>query len=263
MIYILGMSHIRPVLDACSINGIDEQLSKIANDKAPEFADWNMKPGLLPAPVKAASIYIRQIGAHWGLVPAQLTGPQVIGVVPGFQSFLESIDSTGHGTVLIAFMYGEEYIQMSKRPYNAPHDFQVPWRPDLVLAPQRQIIPLEIVERQVALHLTKSIANFEAIRCFHPHLRIINAICPPPGECGDGGEPGQRFQSLKYYLLYVNALQAAAARRGIETLLPPAETLTSDGLLRAEYMDDGVHGNKLYGGQVVAQINDLLLQGAH
>lgn len=263
MIYILGMSHMRPVLDACSVNGMDEQLSKIANENAPQFADWEIQPGALPGPVKAASIYIRQIAPHWGAVPAQMTAPEVVGLVPGFQRFLESIDSRDPGHTLFVFMYGEEYLHMANGPYDVPHDFLLPWRADLALAPRRQVLPLEVVEKQVAWHLGRAIANFEAIRCFHPRLRIVNVICPPPDECGAASDPGRHAQRLKYYLLYVKALRAATERRGIETLLPPAAALGADGSLLAAYVDDGVHGNKAYGARVVAQMRDLLLQGAN
>lgn len=261
MIYVLGMSHVRPVLDACSIDGIGEQLSKIASDREPAFVDWETIPGLFPDQVKAASIYIAQVAPHWGTVLAQMTGPDVVGVTPGFQGLLDSIDSATPGNILFAFMHGEEYHHMSVREYNAPYDFEIPSRPDLGFAPGRQVIPLEIVKREALLYLQKSIANFYAIRTFHPGLRIVNVICPPPSNAGDIGSPATHYVRLKNYLVYVDALREATEPAGIETLLPPAEALTQEGLLRAEYDDDFVHGNKAYGALVVQQMRNLLTGG--
>ena len=261
MIYVIGMSHMIPVLDACSVDGIGEQISKIANDSEPKFVNWDIKASVLPSLVKAASIYIRQIALHWGQVPAQMLSPSVVGVVSGFQQLLESIDPIEPDTVLFAFMYGEEYIHMSSRSYNAPHDFELPWRLDLTLARNRQIVPFEIIEKQVAQHLTKSIANFYAMRSLHPRLRIVNILCPPPSYSGDTGEVAQHFLRLKYYLLYAKVLQAAVTVLGVETLLPPSQTLTIDGSLASQYIGDGAHGNKLYGDLVTSQMRSLLLDG--
>ncbi len=269
MIYILGMSHIHPVLDACSANGIDEQLPKIMHDGPPAFAAWDVKPGVLPEPVQAASIYLGQIARHWGQNPAQMTSPGVVGVVPGYQDFLSSIDSSVPGNVLFAFMHGEEYHHMSVRAYNAPYDFCLPARPDLGIAAGRQVVPLELVTQQADYFLQKAIAELYAIRSFHPNLRVVNVICPPPGVAGethetdpDGAAPPHCVR-LKNYLVYAQALQAATQQVGIETLLPPAEALTALGLLREEYVEDPVHGNTRYGALVVEQMNNLVLQGAH
>jgi hypothetical protein len=263
MIYIVGMSHIRPVIDACSLNGIDEQLSNIVNESAPEFVNWDIPEDMLPCQVKVANIYIRQTALHWGQTPAQLLSPSVIGMVPGFQKLLQSVESTTLGNILFAFMYGEEYVQMGTRAFNTQHDFELPWRRDLAIAPHRQVIPLEIIEKQVTLHLVKSIANFYAIRSLHPHLRIVNVICPPPSYAGNKVGGNRHSVHFKYYLLYVKLLQAALAPIGIESLLPPSEALTVDGLLASDYVGDDVHGNKRYGEQVLAQIKDMVFQGTH
>ena len=262
MIYILGMSHIRPVLDACSIDGIGGQLPKITGGGAPAFVDWETIPGLLPDKVKAASIYIAQIAPHWGPLLAQMTGPSVVGVTPGFQELLNTIDSTTPGNILLVFMHGEEYHHMSVREYNAPYDFEIPSRSELGFAPGRQVVPLESVKREASFFLQKAIANFYAIRSFHPSLRIINVICPPPGDAGDIGQPAAHYVRLKNYLVYVDALREATEAAGIETLLPPSSALTDEGLLRPEYVGDFVHGNTSYGALIVEQIKDLLTRGA-
>ncbi len=68
---------------------------------------------------------------------------------------------------------------------------------------------------------------------------------------------------LKYYLLYAKALMEAAQPLGIESVMPPSETIGADGLLLPEYARDGVHGNALYGRLVAVQMNELLPAGVH
>jgi hypothetical protein len=262
MIYILGMSHIHPVLDACGVGGFDAQKAAIMNERPPEFVDWDTVPGLLPAPVKVANIHIGQFGLHWGPVLAQMTAPGVVGVVPGFQEFLASIDRSVPGNVLFAFLHGEEYHHMSVREYNAPYDFDLPARPDLGFAPGRQPVPLALVEKQADYFLQRAIATFSALRIFLPDMRIVNVICPPPSTPGEElGGPPHHFVRLKNYLVYAQALQAATARIGVETLLPPAAALTHEGLLQGRYAEDPVHGNKDYGLMVIEQMKDLIMQG--
>ncbi|WP_296950769.1 hypothetical protein [uncultured Massilia sp.] len=263
MIYILGMSHIHPVLDACAVDGFDAQKAKIMNDSAPAFVDWDTAPGLLPAPVKAANIHIGQFALHWGPALAQMTAPGVVGVVPGFQEFLATIDRATPGNVLFAFMHGEEYHHMSVREYNAPYDFELPARPDLGFAPGRQVVPLEFVERQADYFLQRAVANLSALRSFLPGMRIVNVICPPPSTPGEElGGPPHHFVRLKNYLVYAHALHAAATRIGIDTLRPPAAALTPEGLLQERYAEDPVHGNRDYGLMVIAQMKDLIMQEA-
>jgi hypothetical protein len=63
---------------------------------------------------------------------------------------------------------------------------------------------------------------------------------------------------LKNYLVYARALREFLKPLGIETLTPPPETLTPEGMLRAEYTGDPVHGNVEYGLRVLAQLRSLL-----
>lgn len=276
MIYMLGMSHLEPVLDAISEDGFAAQRAKINGSAEPSFVDWATKTDVLPQSVKTASIYIRQIGPHWGMVPAVRLEPTVVGMAPGFRKLLESIDQQDGQSTLFTFMYGEEHIYMGRRQHEARHDFEIPWRPDLPIRPHRQVIPLDVIERGVAHYLAKAIANFMAIRACCPTLRVVNVVCPPPARTGITGDPediaveddpvaarDHDAVRLKYYLLYAKALMEAAQPLGIESVMPPPETIGADGLLLPEYARDGVHGNALYGRLVAAQMNELLPAGVH
>jgi hypothetical protein len=276
MIYMLGMSHLEPVLDAVSANGLSEQLDKIRGSEEPSFVEWATKTGILPDQVKTASIYIRQIAPHWGSVPAVQIEPTVVGMVPGFRTLLESIDQDDERNALVMFMYGEEHIYMGRRQHDARHDFYIPWRPDLPVRPHRQVIPLDVIGREVSHYLVKAIANFMAIRAVCPTLKVINVVCPPPSRTGATDDPDDVVQEddpalardhdsvrVKYYLLYAKALMEALLPLGVESLMPPMDTVGADGLLRPEYAHDGVHGNALYGSRVAAQISDVLLAGVN
>jgi hypothetical protein len=272
MIYMLGMSHLEPVLDVISANGLAEQLWKIRGAEEPAFTDWDIKPEILPDRVKATSIYIRQTGPHWGMVPAVEIQPSIVGMVSGFRKLLESIDGTDARTTLFVFMYGEEHVHMSRRQHDVPYDFYLPWRPDLPVLPHRQVVPLDVVEKEVAHYLAKAKANFMAIRACWPGLRVVNVVCPPPPavdvEVEVGPEdlassvPNNYPARLKYYLLYTKTLNEAVLPLGIESLMPPPDTLDTEGFLLAQYAHDGVHGNAGYGNRVLAQINEVFQAGA-
>jgi hypothetical protein len=272
MIYMLGMSHLEPVLDVISANGLPEQLWKITGAEEPSFIDWDIKPEILPDRVKATSIYIRQTSPHWGMVPAVEMGPSIVGMVPGFRKLLESIDGADAKTTLFVFMYGEEHVHMSRRQYDLPHDFYLPWRPDLPVLPHRQIVPLDVIEKEVAQYLAKAKANFMAIRACWPGLRVVNVVCPPPpgvdveAEAVPEDDASSAYDNyparLKYYLLYAKALNEAVLPLGVESMMPAPDTLDANGFLLAQYAHDGVHGNARYGSRVLAQMNEVLQAGA-
>lgn len=268
MIYMLGMSHLQPVLDAIRASGPEQPWG--VNE--PSFIDWDVKPDILPDRVKAASIYTAHTGPYWGTVLARQMGPSVVGMAPGFRKLLESIDGDHARTTLFVFMYGHEHLHMWQREHHAPHDFYLPWRPDLPLLPHRQVVPLDVIEREVEQYLEMAKANFMAIRATCPALRVISVVCPPPPGVDVKAEAppeGQGRAALddaptrfKYYLLYAKALSKAVQALGIESMMPAPDTLDADGFLMEEYGLDTLHGNEKYGSRVAAQMNEILQAGA-
>ena len=244
-----------PSLYACSIEERPSQISIIYDkEKEPVFIQWDVKEGVLPDLLMVANIYVANVTPHWGPVLALQNAQSVISMAPGFQKLLSSIDHVSCTNTVFVFMYGEEYVSMSMKEYPVAHDFYLPLHPELPISPQRQILPLNVVKRQVAFYLVNATANFKAIRVCLPGMRIVNVICPPPSVA----DP----LKFKYYLLYVNMLKEVTSQLGIENLMPPRETVNQDGLLRSEYVADLVHGNTLYGVKVIEQINDFLGRGA-
>jgi hypothetical protein len=89
-IYILGMSHIMPVLRACS-PAKDGHYGYFGNGHAPSFIDWPTLPGSLPAPLKVASIYVGHIAPFWGPVLAHQDPTSGLACSDGFRHLLESV----------------------------------------------------------------------------------------------------------------------------------------------------------------------------
>lgn len=261
-IYIMGMSHMMPVIRACS--ALEEgQYAFFGNGIEPSFIDWETRPNCLPLPLKVATIYIGHTSPFWGPVLARHESDRSLACSPGYRSLLESVEIQKGETLMFVFMNGEEHIHMSRRRHPAPHDFFIPEHPGLPIEPDRQVIPLSVIERQAKHHLCQAKANFSVLRALCSGLRIVNVLCPPPvlgselsisaPEIDEDGNTNDGLR-LKHYITYVKLLEEHVKSLGIYTLHPPLETLTERGMLRKEYTGDPVHGNIEYGRRVLAQI---------
>jgi hypothetical protein len=265
-IYLLGMSHIMPILRACSpVN--DDHYSHFGNGIPPSLIDWPIVPDSLPAPLKVASIYVGHTAPFWGPVLALHDQSTGLACADGFRRLLESIELENGKNPILVCMNGEEHIHMSRRRYEMPHDFFLAERPDLPIAPNRQVLPASVIEKQAHHLLAAAKANFSAMRAICPQATIINVLCPPPvvgtllppsaPERLPSGETNDPLR-LKHYLVYARLLREFLTPLGIHTLTPPPETLTPEGMLRAEYTGDPVHGNVEYGHRVLAQLRSVL-----
>jgi hypothetical protein len=70
---------------------------------------------------------------------------------------------------------------------------------------------------------------------------------------------------LKLWWLYDQRLAQFSTGLGIDSLPVPERALHRLGTLRAEYLQDGIHGNARYGALVCAQMADVVspaLEGA-
>jgi hypothetical protein len=166
MIYLLGMSHIMPVLCACSTDSEKawSAFAEIIRDKAPFFFEWPTARDVLPCAVKVASIYVAHIAPYWGPALATENADSGLGCAPQFGELLKSIPQADSADSLFVFMHGEEFIHICRRTYPAAYDFHLPERPDLSIRPGRQVVPLEVIQRQMRESLSKAIATFKVIR---------------------------------------------------------------------------------------------------
>ena len=262
MIYIIGMSHIRSVVEGCSLSRWEVSRYRQEYGAAPRFLDWTTREEVVTEPVKIASIYIGDVGDYWGNILALEQAGGVLQYAPGFRALIESIDG-GSDTTLFAFMHGEEHVYLSRDATPHPFDFHLPSHPNLAILPGRGVIPLELMTRKVKGLIARAIANYKLIRLARPNLRVVNVLCPPPtpAERWQRGPVGNPWMDdalrLKHYLLYVQTLTMALIPLGIPSLMPPAETVGPDGLLLPEHVYDPVHANEHYGRCVWRQINQL------
>jgi hypothetical protein len=255
MIYLLGASHMAPVLQACSAEDALAQKQSIQDNAEPVFIDWQTNtPENNTRTIKAANIHISRFSPYWGPVLSKLANPARIEIAPGFQKLLASIDTHSPNNILFVFMRGEEHFHLGLKDHQVPFDFYLPWRPELQITKHKQVIPLHVIEKQVRAATQQSIVDFYAIKILCPHLRIINVVCPPPVPQLNEQNVSTR---VKYYDLYVKILSESIASQGIESLPPPPSTITPEGLLDKQYHASGadrIHGNQLYGSKVWAQI---------
>jgi len=111
----MGMSHIMPVLRA-SNGAMEKDYGIFANaihDRPPYFFDWETEPGVLPGPVKVASIYIAHASPYWGSLLAVEDEQSLLHFCPGFRDLLQTIPIGDDRTTLFVFMKGEEFIHIS------------------------------------------------------------------------------------------------------------------------------------------------------
>ncbi len=273
MIYLLGASHLMALLDACSSAGVDAQLHKLDGAREPAFLEWDLRTGLLPQRLKAASLYRRHTVPWWGETLAEMISPTQLGIAPGYSALLQSIGSEPDGAEDILFLAprGEEHHLMAAFGLADPCDFRLPWRPDLPLAPGCAVIPLEIAEEQMAHRLTRSLLAMRAARMVRRSLRIVCITCPPPAatEALQAWHEAQGLPPhpilllptvvrLKHWLLYARAIEQGARALRMEVLAPPPEALAVDGTLKIEFVRDVVHGNRAYGELVCQQMAALV-----
>lgn len=277
MIYLLGASHIQPILNACAAPG-PLSMPKFSRDEPPAFRECLLQEGMLPDRLKVASIYMGHIAPFWGAKLAAVTPQGVLGVAPGFQALLEVAETDPECRHLFVAMRGEEYYQVALGGVAEPFDFILPARPELAIVPGHAVLSLEVVQHQLAQRLAQTYMALAAIRKLCPRLHVIHITPPPPASSEDvaawalahgHGDVSHKVPTtvrLKLWLLYTRLLASFAASIGVECLPVPAQAVHGLGTLRPEYMGDFIHGNARYGvlvcNQMAAAVSQSM-EGAH
>jgi hypothetical protein len=189
-----------------------------------------------------------------------------LGIAAGFQSLLALVNDDPEAHTLFVSMRGEEYFHMGLAGIDDPYDFVLPERPDLAVVPGRAIVPLDIVTAQLARNLSRTLLTLTAIRKLCPRLQVVRIPAPPPSSSDDVAawstahakpEPTQEVPTsvrLKLWLLYARLLEQGTAGLGLDALPVPEAAVHPIGMLRAEHMEDPIHGNAHYGALVCAQM---------
>ena len=277
MIYILGMSHAVNVLKACASESLAMSLEEWNSLGATShFIDVNLKQGLLP--VETLKAFLISPATGWGKVASTVSeggASSKLLVETKFLNLLASIEHLQADGTIFTFINGNEHAGLSMTECAVPFDFVLPGREDLPLLANRQIVPYDVVHRQVELVLNPTIAILISLRKYLPSIRILY-VTPPPSVASEEQiqKSPEIFASqitksgitplslrLKYYLLYTEIIKRALAPLGIEMLPPPAEALNDDGSLRDEFVHGSTHGNLAYAGMVVRQMNEILKTG--
>jgi len=251
MIYLLGASHMGVVLKSW-LSQDDSKLIEEFGKVEPKFIEFRTNDGNF---VNAASIYIGHYSKFWGEHLAKLKNDNELQINYGFVSLLNSLINKEKNSHLFVFMTGQEHYHLGIQKYGSDYDFNLPWRPDLSVDSDVQIIPFDTILKQINEHLAICYANLLAIRKLLPEMHIYNIVCPPPVSYSKFDRDIYR---LKYYLTYQNSINEFSRSLNMKVILPPLETLNELGSLKQEYGDDEVHGNLNYGLKVISQIKEIL-----
>ena len=250
MIYLLGASHMGVVLKSWIMHD-EASLVEEFGKCEPKFIEFKTNDG---NSVSAASIYIGHYSKFWGEHLAKIKNDTELEINSGFLNLLNPLSKIEKNRKLYIFMTGQEHYHLGIQKFGPNYDFNIPWRSDLSVDSDTQIIPFDIILRQVNNHLFSFYSNILAIRRLLPEINLYNVVCPPPAY------PSKFFRDiyrLKYYIVYQNLLNEFSKSLNIKVLCPPVETLNELGFLMKEYSEDEVHGNFNYAQKVISQIKGI------
>lgn len=265
MIHLLGMSHMISILAASAKTDIGSQVPHSLDGTTLRFFDWDTKPGILPEPLRFASIHRWHLPEQWGDTLASIEDGN-IKINPYLPNVLDEVQPLKDQAKLFISIMGQEHNNLSLRAYPIPADFELPSRNDLPLIEGRQIVPLDSVAKILEIETAPAKAIFFAIRALLPKARIINIVPPPPANTLAVAEifkvpieivPPPSIR-LKHYLIYTSIVRQITDQLNIESLPPPVEAIGDDELMLPEFSKDTHHGNVRYGEAVLRQINALL-----
>ena len=250
MIYLLGASHMGVVLKSWLTHD-DSKLIEEFGKFEPRFIEFKTNDG---NSVNAASIYIGHYSKFWGEHLARLKNNTELEINPGFFNLLNSLIIKEKDAQLYVFMTGQEHYYLGIQKFGPHYDFNIPWRPDLPVDINTQIISFDSISKQINKHLNNFYVNMLAIRKLLPDVDIYNIVCPPPVFPTN---INRAIYRLKYYIVYKQLINELSNSLSIKTINPPDEVLNQSGFLLPEYSEDEVHGNLLYGKKVISQINGV------
>jgi hypothetical protein len=266
MIYLMGASHMGALVRDWSNN---DNTWELFNESEPHFHFFPSQYVEDKDGFYAASIYIVHHSKWWGDNLALYTSKKELAINPGFYKLLDSLKNEQKKSALFVFMKGEEYFLQSTRSYSQDYDFEIPWRTDLLIESNKQVLPFELIEEQIKQNLNESYCNFLAIRTILSDIPIFNVVCPPPTESTmvpsksleperDLSEKNQIVR-LKYYLAFSQMVDSFIDNLKITSIHPPLDVVGKNGFLKQEYVSDGFHANSKYSFEVIQQIRQAML----
>ena len=278
MIHLLGASHIMAILDACAGTSPPAAVPNFGRGAPPAFMDWPVQPGMLPDRLQVASIHASHTAPFWGPTLVDMLPGGQLGVADGLRALLAAAHADAACQTLFITLRGEEYFNLGIAGVAHPFDFVLPQRPDLAPLPDRALVPLALVQQQLDAQLARTLLTLTAVRKLCPRLAVVRIPAPPPASSAavaawaatrDRPEQIHKVPTsvrLKLWLLSEQRSVQHAASLGLQCLPVPAEALDPVGTLRADLMQDGIHGNARYGALVCAQMAAIVtetMEGVH
>ena len=251
MIYLLGASHMGVVLKSWLMDDDIKMIEEFGKDE-PKFIEFKTNDG---NSINASSIYIGHYSKFWGEHLAEMNNDIELKINPGLINLLYPLNIKEKNTKVFVFMTGQEHYYLGIQKFGIDYDFNIPWRPDLTVDVNTQIISFDTILKQVDKHLSNFYFNMLAIRKLLPDASVYNIVCPPPAHHSNLIRDVYR---LKYYIIYKNLINEFCYSLNIKNINPPEKALSESGFLMPEYVEDEVHGNLNYGRKVISQIKEIL-----
>jgi hypothetical protein len=288
-ILLIGNSHLVSVLDAAlRLSGVAVEPGRMSELwRTGELESYDLTlPGR--EPVRARFIVVG------GLAPplVRIDGdafmridPHALVSVP--KRYLRALDDgvsdlEGRVDQVVSCFLGSEHSIFSLIEHPTPFDVLLDGA-DLGVAPEgppRQIVPLEVVRRELATRAKPTVTYCEILRSRFPEQDVVHLMPPPPipddeqvrlrpkGGAVEGLEGvvqavyAQLIEEFgvapaalrrKVYLLFTDVLRAELGPRGVRLLTAP-ETAVADGFLKPEFWMEATHANHGYGRLVLEQL---------
>jgi hypothetical protein len=188
--------------------------------------------------------------------------------------FLQALDDgvvalDGPVDRVVSCFHGNEHGALSFIEQPVPIDVLVD-RDDMGLPEgetPRQIVPVEVVRRELATRAYPAVLYCEILRSRFPVQDIVHLMPPPPipdegqilarpevfmrliREFGIAPAPLRRT----FHTLYADVLRAELSTRNVRLLDAP-EAAVTDGFLKPEYWMESTHANEGYGRLVLEQV---------
>lgn len=172
---------------------------------------------------------------------------------------------------VVSCIYGNEHSIFSLTDQEVPFDLVVrTGEAPVVGAPpgERQIIPADVVRRELGRHALPTAFTCEVLRQRFPDASIVHVAPPPPLASAEvirsdpelfadvidrfGLAPGPLRRAV--HELYLEQLGDLLRQRGVALVPPPSSATEAGGYLREDLRAGATHANRVYGALVLDQV---------
>jgi len=170
---------------------------------------------------------------------------------------------------VVSYYHGNEHSIFSMVEHPVPFDFflNADDTPSPTAKGPRQVIPLEVVQRELRGRARATVAYCQILKQVFPRQDVVHLMPPPP--IGDEQQLrknpeifAHHFEvygvappalRLKVYTLYAQILSEELRAVGVRVITAPAESQV-DGFLREDAWMESTHANHHYGQLLLAEL---------